>query len=129
MKRVLVVEDNADNLRLMGYALCHAGYEVMEAMTGAEGVRLALEQNPLFVITDISLPDMDGLEMTRRIRQSPVNGTVPIIAITSHAMAGDREQILVCGCTGYFEKPIDPITIVGQIHQVLAAAGHPVAEE
>lgn len=123
MKRVLVIEDNPDNMRLIRYALEHAGYSVTEAFTGEDGVRLALEGGHSFIITDINLPDIDGLEVTRRIRQSPGIGAIPIIAMTSYAMAGDREHILACGCTGYFEKPIDPITIVDCIRDVLACQG------
>lgn len=129
MKKVLVIEDNADNMRLIRYSLEHAGYAVLEAGTGEEGVRLALEARPSFIITDINLPNIDGFEVTKRIRESSANGSIPIIAITSHAMAGDRERILACGCTGYFEKPIDPITIVDRIHRQLEAAGCPIEEE
>lgn len=129
MRRVLVIEDHPDNLRLMGYSLLQAGYEVMAARTGEKGVRLAQETRPNFIITDINLPDMDGYEVVRRIRAAAASKSIPIIAITSHAMAGDRERIVTCGCTGYFEKPIDPLTIMDQIHQLLAESGHPVEKE
>ena len=128
MKLALVIEDHPDNLRLMGLVLRHAGYQVIEALTGEEGVLLAQALRPCLVITDINLPDIDGYEVTRRIRASQ-DRLIPIIAITSHAMAGDRERILNCGCTGYFEKPIDPITIVDNIHRLLAATGHPLEKE
>lgn len=88
MKKVLVVEDNKENLEM-----------------------------------DINLPGIDGLEATRRIRQSAGNGDIPVIAITSYAMRGDMEKILAAGCSGYFEKPIDPLTIVDQIHAVLRKHG------
>lgn len=123
MRQVLVIEDNPDNMRLIRYALEHAGYGVTEAFTGEDGVGLALAGGHCFIITDINLPDIDGLEVTRRIRQAPAMGTIPIIAMTSYAMAGDREHILASGCTGYFEKPIDPITIVDRIHDVLQRQG------
>lgn len=119
MKKVLVVEDNRDNLRLITYALQHSGYEVVTAVTAAEGVALALSEAPFFVIMDINLPDFDGLEATRRIRASDADDNLPIIAITSYAMAGDRNRILAAGCTAYFEKPIDPLTIVARIHRVI----------
>lgn len=119
MKKVLVVEDNADSLRLITYALEHAGYEVVSAVTGAEGVALAIREQPFFVVMDINLPDFDGLEATRRIRASATDDSVPIIAITSYAMAGDRKRILAAGCTAYFEKPIDPLTIVASIHRAI----------
>lgn len=119
MKKVLVIEDNRDNLRLISYALKREGYAVVAAETGLAGVELALREKYFFVIVDINLPDIDGFEVTRRIRSSPDDGSIPIIVITSHAMMGDRERILAAGCTGYFEKPIDPLTIVAQIHQVI----------
>jgi two-component system, cell cycle response regulator DivK len=119
MKKVLVVEDNADNLRLITYALRRQGYEVLAAETGIQGVELAIAERPAFIIMDINLPDIDGLEATRRIRRSSADGDIPIIAITSYAMAGDIDRVLAAGCTGYFEKPIDPLTIVDKIHALL----------
>ena len=107
MKKVLVVEDNKDNLRLISYALERHGYQVVSAETGVRGVELAISEHPLFIVMDINLPDIDGYEATRRIRASEVNGKIPIIAITSYAMAGDMDRILASGCTGYFEKPLD----------------------
>jgi two-component system, cell cycle response regulator DivK len=119
MKKVLVVEDNEDNLRLITYALKRHGYEVIPAATGVRGVELAISEQPLFIIMDINLPDIDGFEATRRIRASKADGTIPIIAITSYAMSGDMDRILAAGCTGYFEKPIDPLTITDKIHSLL----------
>lgn len=119
MKKVLVVEDNGDNLRLITYALHRYGYEVIAAETGLRGVELAIAERPAFIIMDINLPDFDGLEATRRIRKSSANGDIPIIAITSNAMAGDTELAMAAGCTGYFEKPIDPLTIMDKIHALL----------
>jgi two-component system, cell cycle response regulator DivK len=119
MGTVLVVEDNNDNLKIITYALQRAGYSVITAQSGEEGFQLALKERPVFILMDINLPGMDGLETTRRIRSSETNGDIPIIAITSYAMSGDRERILAAGCNGYFEKPIDPITIVDQIHKLL----------
>jgi CheY-like chemotaxis protein len=121
MKQVLVIEDNRDNLRLITYALKRDGYDVVAAETGLTGVELALREEYAFIIVDINLPDIDGFEVTRRIRDSPADGSIPIIVITSHAMLGDRERILAAGCSGYFEKPIDPLTIIAQIHEVIGA--------
>lgn len=118
MKKVLVVEDNKDNMRLITYALQKGGYEVIPAETGEEGVELAIRERPFFVIMDIN-PGIDGLEATRRIRASEADGSVPIIAITSYAMFGDRDRVLQAGCTAYFEKPIDPLTIVERIHKAI----------
>lgn len=119
-KKVLVVEDNRENTLLISYSLRHAGYEVICAGTGEEGVMMALQHRPYFILMDIDLPGIDGVEASKRIRASEIDDTIPIIAITSFAMRGDRERILQAGCNGYFEKPIDPITIVDQIHAVLA---------
>jgi two-component system cell cycle response regulator DivK len=74
---------------------------------------------PYFIIMDINLPGIDGIETTKRIRASKADGNIPIIAITSFAMAGDRERIMASGCNGYIEKPIDPITIVERIHKII----------
>ena len=119
MRTVLVIEDNKDNLKIVTYALQRAGYTVIAAESGEEGFELALKEKPLFILMDINLPGMDSLETTKRIRSSEADGSIPIIAITSYAMTGDRERILAAGCNGYFEKPIDPITIVEQIHKLL----------
>lgn len=119
MKKVLVIEDNADNLRLISYALRHSGYEVIPALTGEDGVALAARERPFIIIVDINLPGMDGLETARRIRASTADGRIPIVAITSYAMAGDRDRILQAGCTAYFEKPINPLTIVEEIHDAI----------
>lgn len=119
MKKILVIEDNKDNLTLISYALKRAGYEVISAETGEEGVELAIKERPFFIIMDIGLPGIDGFEATRRIRSSEIDGNIPIIAMTSFAMMGDRERVLSAGCNGYFEKPIDPLTIVEKIHEVI----------
>ena len=117
MKKVLVIEDNKDNLILITYALKRHEYEVISAETGEEALEMAIKENYFFIIMDIDLPGIDGVETTERIRSS--GNKIPIIAITSFAMAGDRERILAAGCNGYFEKPIDPITIVDRIHMIL----------
>ena len=122
MRTVLVIEDNKDNLKIVTYALRRAGYAVISAEWGEDGYRMALEERPFFILMDINLPGIDGIETTRRIRESEIDGTIPIIAITSYAMTGDRERILAAGCNGYIEKPIDPLTIVDQI---LAFLGNP----
>lgn len=124
MKTVLVIEDNPDNLELITCALKRSGYGVVAAETGEKGVELALQERPCFILMDIDLPGIDGFEATRRIRSSKANGSIPIIAITSYAMRGDMEKILSAGCNGYFEKPIDPLKIIDDIHQVLGGLGH-----
>lgn len=119
MKKVLVIEDNRDNLRLITYALKRSGYHVISAETGEEGVESALREQPFFIIVDINLPGIDGLEVIRRIRASDITMNIPIIAITSFAMVGDRERILGAGSNGYLEKPIDPLKVMDQIHEII----------
>jgi len=129
MKKVLVVEDNKDNMRLITYALLKEGYEVLPAGTGEEGVELALRERPFFIIMDINLPTIDGLEATRRIRTSEIDGSIPIIAITSYAMYGDRNKIIEAGCNACFEKPIDPLTIVDMIHKAIGVSDNDVSQQ
>jgi len=119
MKKVLVVEDNEDNLYLIRFILEENGYEVIEARDGAEGVELAINKKPDLILMDIQLPDIDGMEVTRRIRASEADSDIPIIALTSYAMTGDREKALAAGCTGYIEKPINTETIMAEINKYL----------
>jgi CheY-like chemotaxis protein len=119
MTKVLVIEDNEKNRYLISFLLKGEGYEVIEAITGEEGVEKATSGHPDLVLMDIQLPGIDGYEATRRIRASPADTKVPIIALTSYAMTGDRERALAAGCTGYVEKPINPDTIIGEIRAYL----------
>ena len=123
MNKVLVIEDNEDNLRLIAYALRRAGYEIASAPSGEEGVEMATREAHAFILMDINLPGIDGLEATRRIRDAEAGRSVPIIAITSLAMVGDHERVLDAGCTGCIEKPIDPLRIVDQIHAIIGLDG------
>lgn len=117
MKRILVIEDNETNMYLVGFILRKNGHEVIEARSGEEGVELAVKEKPDLILMDIQLPGIDGLEATRRIRESEEE--VPIIALTSYAMTGDRDKSLAAGCTGYIEKPINPNTFIGEIEKYL----------
>ena len=119
MTKVLVVEDNERNRYLISFLLKGDGFEVIEALTGEDGVEMAIREQPDIVLMDIQLPGIDGYETTRRIRASPGGEKVPIIALTSYAMTGDRERSLAAGCTGYVEKPINPNTIIGEIRTFL----------
>ena len=119
MKRILVVEDNETNMYLIKFMLKKSGYEVIEAGEGAAGVELAIKEKPDLIIMDIQLPDIDGLKATKRIRASEAASEIPIIALTSFAMAGDRERALAAGCTGYIEKPINPDTFIAEIEKYL----------
>lgn len=119
MKKILVVEDNEINMYLCCRIIKSSGYEVIEARTGEEGVALALKERPDLIIMDIQLTGIDGLEATKRIRESEADGEIPIIALTSYAMAGDKEKALKAGCTGYIEKPINPETFISEIKKFL----------
>jgi len=119
MKRILVIEDNEENLYLMRFLLKKTGYAVIEAKTGFQGIESAVKEKPDLILMDIQLPDIDGLEATRRIRLSEADDTVPIVAVTSYAMVGDREKALAAGCTDYIEKPIDPEIFMEMIKKYL----------
>jgi two-component system, cell cycle response regulator DivK len=117
--KILVIEDNDQNLYLVTFILEKNGYEVHPAREGQEGVSRADEVGPDLILLDIQLPGMDGYEVARRLRANPRLSTVPIVAVTSYAMAGDRERALAAGCTGYIEKPIDPETFMLQVEKHL----------
>ncbi len=119
MKRVLVVEDNENNMKLICLVLKKHGYEPIQAFTGEEGVDKAIEERPDIILMDIQLPDVSGLEAVERIRMVDDMQEILIIAITSYAMSGDRERMLDVGFEGYFEKPIDPLTIVEDIEKIV----------
>ncbi|MBC8318051.1 MAG: response regulator [Desulfobulbaceae bacterium] len=124
MPTVLVVEDNSDNMVLITRVLEKAGYQSVQADSGEAGVERFLEmvnmgQPPDFVIMDIQLPGISGLEATRKIRESGGNGTIPIIAVTSYALKGDRERAEQSGCTGYIEKPFNPVTLVDELRTII----------
>lgn len=119
MVKVLVIEDNEKNRYLISFILKGEGFEVIEAITGEEGVEMAVRETPDLVLMDIQLPGIDGYEATRRIRDSPANGNIPIVALTSYAMSGDRQRALAAGCNGYVEKPINPDTIIDEIRKYL----------
>lgn len=114
--RILYVEDNADNRMLIRRVLMAEGYEVVEAENGTRGLELAPMINPDLILMDINLPDIDGYELTQRLRKdSKVGYQVPIIALTANALEGDQQRALNAGCDGYIAKPIDVDTFAGQI--------------
>lgn len=119
MKKILVVEDNHQNQYLMEYMLTKAGYLVIMAGSGCEGFALAIKEEPDLILMDIQLPDIDGLEVTRKIRASALGTRIPIVAVTSYAMTGDRGKALAVGCDGYIEKPIDPESFLKEIRKYL----------
>jgi CheY-like chemotaxis protein len=118
-RTVVLIEDNAENRYLATFLLEKNGFTVLSAPDGARGVALANEVVPALILLDIQLPAMDGYGVARLLRGSPALAAVPIIAVTSYAMPGDREKALAAGCTGYIEKPIDPDTFVAEITRFL----------
>ena len=118
MKRVLIIEDNDNNMELITFILEAAGYRTYRAFNGCDGVKSTHTLKPDIIILDIQLPDIDGTEVLKQIRSHREFDDTPIIAMTSYAMAGDREKLLASGCTAYIEKPIDPERVVSQIEAV-----------
>src|SRR5215467_12418319 len=107
-KRILVVEDQEDNRRILRDLLGNAGYELVEVESGEEAVTSVEAQRPDLILMDIQLPLMDGYEAARRIKSNPDMETVPIIAVTSYALAGDEAKALAAGCAAYISKPFSP---------------------
>jgi two-component system cell cycle response regulator DivK len=119
VKTVLVIEDDDNNMELITVILESNGYQVIKAETGQKGFELAEEKLPDFIILDIQLPDMTGLEVLKKIRTSKADGSTLVIAMTSFAMSGDREKLIAAGCNGYIEKPIDPDKVMAQIQSIV----------
>jgi len=116
-KRILCVEDNPQNMRLIRKILTHEGYDVLEAENGLIGVQIALEEHPDLVLMDVNLPDIDGLEATLRIKRAASH--LPIVALTANAMFGDEERCLAAGCDGYISKPVSRSLLLDKLIQLL----------
>lgn len=119
MKKVLIIEDNEDNLYMLKFILELNNIEVIAAADGMTGFKTTVEVKPDLILMDIQLPDINGLEVTKMIRASEIKNSIPIIAITSYAMTGDRQKALDAGCDSYIEKPIDPETIMNDINRYI----------
>ena len=117
--KILVIEDNEQNLYLISFILEKNGYTVLSARDGREGIDMAVRVKPAMIILDIQLPLMDGYEVARRLSANTETEDIPIVAVTSYAMVGDREKTISAGCTGYIEKPIDPETFIDEIEKYL----------
>jgi two-component system cell cycle response regulator DivK len=118
-RRILYIEDNPENRLLMRRVLMAEGYVVEEASDGNSGLRKAAESPPDLILMDINLPEIDGYEVTARLKQLPNMAGVPIIAVTANVMKGDREKTLAAGCDGYIQKPIDIDLLPSQIESFL----------
>jgi CheY-like chemotaxis protein len=117
--KILLIEDNEQNRYMVTFILEAHGYEVIQAQNGHEGIELAGQIEPALILLDIQLPGMDGYAVAQALKGNPVTQSVPIVAVTSYAMVGDRERILAAGCEGYIEKPINPDTFVSDVTQYL----------
>ena len=122
MATILVVEDNDENWDMLSRRLQRRGYLVVHAADGQQAVELAACETPDLILMDVSLPVMDGLEATRRIRARAQTQTIPIIALTAHAMSGDRERALAAGCDDYHAKPVELPRLLAQMEALLARA-------
>ncbi|MCY3413365.1 MAG: response regulator [Candidatus Heimdallarchaeota archaeon] len=119
MKRILVIEDNEENIYLIRFILKKKGHEVIEARDGLSGVEKAKSSQPDIILMDIQLPKMNGYDATKNIRQDPNLKDIPIIAITSFAMPGDKRKCLDAGCSYYIEKPINPEQFIEVVDRYL----------
>jgi two-component system, cell cycle response regulator DivK len=115
MAKILVIEDNQQNMYLCTFILESHHHEVIQAFSGRKGIEISEKTLPDLIILDIQLPEMDGYAVAREIKQNPRTKGIPIVAVTSYAMAGDRERVLAAGCQGYIEKPINPDTFMDEI--------------
>jgi two-component system cell cycle response regulator DivK len=119
-KRILVVEDTEDNRRILRDLLTAVGYEILEATDGATGVELAKLHRPDLILMDIQLPVIDGYEATRRIKADPATRDIPVVAVTSYALAGDEDKTRDAGCDGYIAKPYSPRQLLERVREFLA---------
>ncbi len=118
-KKILVVEDTEDNRQILRDLLSMAGYDMVEAHDGAEGVAKAAEHKPDLILMDIQMPVMDGYEATRRIKADPALRSIPVIAVTSYALSGDEAKTRAAGCDGYVAKPFSPRQLLAKVREFL----------
>ena len=120
--KILYVEDNDDNIYMLKNRLTRAGFTVVVATDGTQGVAMAAAERPDLILMDITLPDIDGKEATRRLKADPATKGIPVIALTANAMTGDREAALAAGCDDFDTKPVELSRLLGKI-KALAPAG------
>jgi two-component system, cell cycle response regulator DivK len=119
MSKILLVEDNEMNRDMLTRRLQRRGYEVVIALDGIQGIALAQSESPALILMDISLPVLDGWEATRRLKMAPETKAIPVIALTAHAMRGDREKCIAAGCEDFDTKPVEISRLVGKIEMLL----------
>ncbi len=122
MKKLLLVEDNEMNRDMLSRRLERKGYQVIMAVDGEQGITSAREHRPDLILMDMSLPVLDGWESTRRLKQQPETQAIPVLALTAHAMAGERDKALAAGCNDYDTKPVDFPRLLAKIEGLLAGA-------
>ncbi len=118
-KRVLVVEDQKDNMEIMNDMLSSAGYEVIKAVTGNEGVAMAESHTPDLILMDVMLPGLDGYEATRRIKDNAALRHIPVIVVTSYALDGEESKAEEAGCDAYFSKPVSPRALLAKVREFI----------
>ncbi|MFQ6122921.1 MAG: response regulator [Dehalococcoidales bacterium] len=118
-EKILIVEDNLQNMRLMEMTLRARNYVLLKATDGEEALDIAIRERPDLIIMDIQLPKVNGLEVTKRLRQMPALSHIPIIALTAYAMKGDREKFIEAGCDAYLSKPINTRELPGVVGKIL----------
>jgi two-component system cell cycle response regulator DivK len=119
MAKILLVEDNEMNRDMLARRLARCGYQVVIAVDGEQGVQMAQTEVPDLILMDMSLPMLDGWEATRQLKAAPATNSIPVIALTAHAMSGDREKALDVGCDDYDTKPIEFPRLLGKIEALL----------
>ena len=122
MSKILVVEDNEMNRDMLTRRLERKGFEVVVAINGKVGIDMASSSNPDIILMDLSLPVIDGWEATRQIKADPATQSIPVIALTAHAMAGDEQKALEAGCDDYDTKPIDFKRLLGKIENYISGS-------
>ncbi len=118
-EKILIVEDNPQNMRLIEMVLRAKGYTLFKATDGEEALDMAMRERPDLIIMDMELPKLSGLEVTRKLRETPAFSSIPIIAVTAYAMKGDKEKFVDGGCDAYLSKPINTRELPGVIAQML----------
>jgi CheY-like chemotaxis protein len=121
-RSVLIVEDNEDNRIVYSTILRHHGFRVSEALDGEEGIAKARRERPDLILMDISIPLIDGWEVTRQLKAEEATRHIPVIALTAHAMPGDRARALEVGCDGYLAKPCEPRAVLAEVNRLIDAA-------
>ena len=123
--KILLVEDNEDNRDMLTRLLQRRGFEVVSAVDGRQGIAMAGSEAPDTILMDMSLPELDGWEATRRLKSEPSTRSIPVIALTAHAMSGDREKAIAAGCDDFDTKPVDLERLLGKIEALLKGKAGP----